>query len=250
LSPEVLTEIRDRVLIVTLNRPEARNAVNSGLAEGLLAAVARLEDDDTLSVGVVTGAGSGFCAGMDLKEFASGSSSDAFPTFLRRGCAKPLVAAVEGFAMAGGLEIALTCDLIVASRSAKLGIPEAGVGLLAAGGALCRLPRRVPHGAAMAMALTGDPVDAVEAHRIGLVDRLTDDGRAAATALELASRIARNAPLSLSATKRLLDEGHGLTEAGFWDLQAPMIGRVFASEDALEGARAFAERRTPAWCGR
>jgi len=250
VTGKVLTQVHGRVLLVTLNRPDARNAVDADLAAELVLAVARLDGDDDLTVGVITGAGRGFCSGMDLKEFASGTSSDEFARFLQRGSVKPLVAAVEGFAVAGGLEIALCCDIIVAARRARLGIPEVGVGLFAAGGAIARMPRRVPFGAAATLALTGDPIDGEEAYRLGLVDRLAEDGQAAKMALELAARIAQNAPLGLTTTKRLLRDGFGLRDDAFWELQAPYIERVFGSQDALEGARAFAERRSPVWTGR
>src|SRR5829696_3076379 len=164
----VLTETRGRVLLITLNRPEAMNAINTDLAQGLLRAVERLDTDDGLTAGVLTGAGRGFCAGMDLKAFAAGGPPKGFDGFIRHGARKPLIAAVEGFALAGGLEVALTCDLLVAAKGIKLGIPEAGVGLFAAGGALARLPRVLPFAVAMELALTGDPITAERAHEYGL----------------------------------------------------------------------------------
>ena len=163
MADEVLTERRDRVLLITLNRPKARNAVNTALARALTAAIEELDGDDGLTAGVLTGAGGGFCAGMDLKAFATEGAPKGFDEFLRYGAKKPLIAAIEGFAVAGGLEIALTCDLLVAAKGVKLGIPEVGVGLFAAGGALMRLPRLVPYGVAMEMALTGDPITAEKA---------------------------------------------------------------------------------------
>src|SRR3954471_7140000 len=185
----VLTERRDGVLLITLNRPEARNAVNLALAEGVAAALDGLDADGDLAVGIITGAGSAFCAGMDLKAFVTGErpwvGDRGFAGIVQRSSRKPLIAAIEGFAVAGGLEVALACDLIVASREAKLGIPEAKRSLVAAGGALLRLPRRVGHGVAMELALTGDVIDAERAHAIGLVDRLADAGGAVDTALEL-----------------------------------------------------------------
>src|SRR3954452_10710275 len=176
----VLTERRDGVLLITLNRPDARNAVNLALAEGVAAALDELDDAGDLSVGVLTGAGKAFCAGMDLKAFVTGErpwvGDRGFAGIVQRASEKPLIAAVEGFAVAGGLEIALACDLIVAARDAKLGVPEVKRSLVAAGGALLRLPRRVGHGAAMKLALTGDTIDAEHAAQIGLVDKLADDG--------------------------------------------------------------------------
>jgi enoyl-CoA hydratase/carnithine racemase len=250
MSDAVLTETRGRVLLITLNRPEAMNAINTDLAQGLLAAVAQLDGDDGLTAGVLTGAGRGFCAGMDLKAFLAGGMPKGFDTFIRDGAAKPLIAAIEGFALAGGLEVALTCDLLVAAKGVKLGIPEAGVGLFAAGGALLRLPRRVPYGVAMEMALTADPITAERAHEYGLVTRLAEPGAAVDVAMELAERIARNAPLSVAASKQIMRETQGRTEAEFWELQAPLTRDVFTSADAKEGPRAFAEKRAPNWSGK
>jgi enoyl-CoA hydratase len=247
LADEVLTEARGRVLLITLNRPDAMNAVNTELAEGLLAATDQLDGDPDLTVGVLTGAGRGFSAGMDLKAFAASGPPRGFDRFLRDGTAKPLIAAVERFALAGGLEIALTCDLIVASRGAKLGIPEVGVGLLAAGGGLLRLPRRLPYGVALELALTGDPMTAEQAAGYGLVARLAEPGAAVEVAMELAERIARNAPLAVAASKHVMRETQGRTESEFWEMQAPILAEVFTSHDAQEGARAFAEKRSPKW---
>ncbi|MGA1568576.1 MAG: crotonase/enoyl-CoA hydratase family protein [Ilumatobacteraceae bacterium] len=246
----VLTEVRGRVLLITLNRPDQMNAVNTDLAQGLIAAIRQLDDTDELTAGVLTGAGRGFCAGMDLKAFAAGGPPVGFNEFLENGARKPLIAAVEGFALAGGLEVALTCDLIVAAEGVKLGIPEVGVGLFAAGGALLRLPSRVPYAVAMEMALTADPITAEQAHAYGLVSRVAPKGGAVDAALELAERIARNAPLSVAASKQMILEVQGRTEAEFWDLQRPVMAQVFSSEDAKEGPRAFAEKRPPEWTGR
>jgi enoyl-CoA hydratase len=246
----VLTDRRDRVLLVTLNRPEAMNAINGALSQGLWNAVEQLNADDGLTAGVLTGNGRGFCAGMDLKAFARGEDIGPMMTFIQNGAEKPLIGAIEGFALAGGLELALTCDLLVAARGATLGIPEAAVGLFAAGGALMRLPRRVPYGVAMEMALTAAPITAEQAHEYGLVSRLAEPGTAVEVALELADRIARNAPLAVAASKQLVREAAGRTEEEFWELQRPLAGRIFASADAREGPRAFAQKRPPAWSGR
>jgi len=250
VADEVLTEAHGRVLVITLNRPEARNAVDNALGDALVEAVAGLDSDESLSLGVLTGAGKGFSAEMDLKAFAAEGPPRNFGRFLQDGSAKPLVAAVEGFALAGGLEIALTCDLIVADRGVRLGIPEAKRGLFAAGGALLPLPRRVGLGKAMELALTAEPIDAEQALDLGLIDRLAEPGKALATALELAERIAKNAPLSLALSKKLLREMQGRTEAEFWELQAGDAATLFASADAREGAVAFAQKREPAWKGR
>jgi enoyl-CoA hydratase len=252
--PAVLTQRRGNVLVVTLNRPEARNAVNGALARGLGAALDALDADDALAVGILTGAGSGFCAGMDLKAFVAGESShvDArgFAGITQRAARKPLIAAIEGFAVAGGLEVALACDLIVAARGARLGVPEVKRSLVAAGGALLRLPRRLPYGVAMEMALTGDPIDAERAHALGLVNRLAEPGGALDAALDLAGAIAGNGPLALAATKEVLERQYGWSEEEFWARQGEIAGPVFASDDAREGAIAFAEKRAPVWKGR
>jgi enoyl-CoA hydratase len=250
----VLTERRGRVLVVTLNRPEQRNAVNLTVAQGIASALDELDTDADLSLGVLTGAGRGFCAGMDLKAFVTGerpwAGDRGFAGIVQRSPAKPLIAAIEGFAVAGGLEIALACDLIVAARGAKLGIPEVKRSLVAAGGALLRLPRALPRAVAMELALTGDPISAERGYELGLVNRLAEPGAALEQALELAEAIAANAPLALAATKRILTEGTSWPEDEFWRRQGEITGPVFGSEDAREGATAFAEKRPPAWQGR
>lgn len=249
MADEVLTERRDRVLLITLNRPKAKNSVNTALATALAAAIEELDSDDGLTAGVLTGAGGGFSAGMDLKAFATEGPPKGFDQFLRHGAKKPLIAAIEGFALAGGLEIALSCDLLVAAKGVRLGIPEVGVGLFAAGGALMRLPRLVPYGVAMEMALTGDPITAEQAAGYGLVARVAEPGKAVDEAIALATRIARNAPLSVAASKRLIVDSFGRTEEEFWKHQLPLMAKVFASNDAKEGPRSFAEKREPKWSG-
>lgn len=249
MADEVLTEVRGRVLLITLNRPDAKNAVDTAVAQGLLAAMARLDADRELTVGVITANGSGFCSGMDLKAFTKVGPPAGFIEFLTQGSVKPLIVAIEGFAVAGGLEIALTCDIVVAARGARFGIREVAVGLFAAGGALCRLPRRLPLGVALEMALTADPILAEDAHRYGLVTHLTEPGDAVADALALAETIGRNAPLAVSATKQLMRASQGMDEAAYWELQKKHVRTVFRSDDAKEGARAFAEKRPPAWSG-
>jgi enoyl-CoA hydratase len=250
----VLTERRDGVLLITLNRPEARNAVNLALAEGIAAALDALDDDPDVAAGVLTGAGKGFSAGMDLKAFVAGErpwvGDRGFAGIVQRASRKPLIAAIEGFAVAGGLEIALACDLIVAARGAKLGTPEVKRSLVAAAGALRRLPQRLPHGVAMELALTGDPIEAERAYELGLVNRLAEPGQAVDVALELAKTIARNAPLALQATKAILQQQADWTEGEFWQRQGELAEPVFRSEDAREGATAFAEKREPVWQGR
>jgi enoyl-CoA hydratase len=250
----VLTERRDNVLVITLNRPEARNAVNLALSEGVAAALDELDADDGLGVGVLTGAGSGFCSGMDLKAFVAGEvpyvADRGFGGITRRASEKPLIAAIEGFAVAGGLEVALSCDLLVAARGAKLGIPEAKRSLVASGGALLRLPERIPYHLAMELALTGDPITAERAAELGLVNRLAEPGGALDAALELAATVAANGPLALVASKRILQEAGGWTSDDMWERQGEIAGPVMVSEDAREGAVAFAEKRTPQWKGR
>lgn len=250
-NPEsaVLTERRERVLLITLNRPDAMNAINGALSTGLVEAVAELDGDPSLTAGVLTGNGRGFCAGMDLKAFARGEDIGPMMQFIREGSEKPLIGAIEGFALAGGLELALACDLLVAAEGVKLGIPEAGVGLFAAGGGLLRLPSRVGYGKAMEMALTADPITAEEGHQYGLIARLTAKGGAVNEAIALAERIARNAPLAVAASKQLIRATQGSTDDEFYDIQAPLSAKVFTSNDAAEGPRAFAEKRTPDWTG-
>ena len=248
-QPAVLTERLDRVLVITLNRPKAMNAINGDLSNGLWSAIQELNEDPGLTAGVLTGAGRGFCAGMDLKAFSRGEDIGPMIKFIRAGSEKPLICAIEGFALAGGLELALSCDLLVAARGAKLGIPEVGVGLLAAGAGLFRLPGRVGYGKAMEMAITADPITAEEAAEHGLVARLADPGSALQEALSLAERIARNAPLAVAASKQLIRATQGSTEEELWALQRPLQERVFASDDAKEGPLAFAEKRPPEWSG-
>ena len=252
--PAVLTERRDGVLVITLNRPDARNAVNAALAEGVGAALDELDADDELRVGVLTGAGKGFSSGMDLKAFVAGESpyveGRGFAGITQRSSRKPLIAAIEGFAVAGGFEVALSCDLIVASKGARLGIPEVKRSLVAAAGALFRLPRRIPYHLAMELALTGDPIDAERGHQLGLVNRLAEPGGALDAALELAGDIVKNGPLALIASKEIVQGSRDWTEEESWEKQGPIAGPVMGSEDAREGAIAFAEKRDPVWKGR
>jgi enoyl-CoA hydratase len=250
----ILTEDRDGILIITINRPDARNAVNGDVANGMAEALDRLDDDNNLRTGIVTGAGGYFSAGMDLKAFVQGQSPYAgdrgFAGIAQRSSRKPLIAAVEGFALAGGFEIALSCDLIVASREARFGIPEVKRSLVAAAGALLRLPKRIPYHLAMELALTGEPIGADRAHEIGIVNRLAEPGTALDAAIELARQITKNAPLALIASKEIIQHAVDWTEAEGWAKQGEISGPVFTSEDAREGATAFAEKRDPVWQGR
>lgn len=247
--PVILTERRGRVLLITLNRPEAMNSINGALSHGLWDAVQELDSDPGLTAGVLTGSGRGFSSGMDLKAFARGEDIGPMMDFIQKGAEKPLIAAVEGFALAGGLELALSCDLLVASKGAKLGIPEVNVGLFAAGGGLLRLPSRVGYGRAMEMAITGDPITAEEAAEVGLVSRLVEPGTAVLAAMALAERVARNAPLAVAASKQLIKATQGTTETDFWTIQSSLQAAVFTSNDATEGPKAFAEKRAPEWTG-
>jgi enoyl-CoA hydratase len=250
----LLTERRDRVLLITLNRPDARNAVNLAMAEAMAAALDELDSDDGLSVGVIAGEGKGFSSGMDLKAFAGGERPWArergFAGIVQKPAEKPLIAAIEGFAVAGGLEIALACDLIVAAKGAKLGVPEVKRGLVAAGGALRQLPRRLPGAIAMELVLTGETIAAERASELGLVNRLAEPGAALDAALELAGEVAANAPLALRASKSVLRQQHSWDDETFWAKQGEITGPVFTSEDAIEGATAFSEKREPDWRGR
>src|ERR1700722_10054823 len=237
--------------ILTMNRPRARNAVTLELAQAMADAFAELDADERLAVGVIAGAGGTFCAGMDLKGFARGEipiiPGRGFAGLVERPPEKPLVAAAEGYALGGGFEVALACDLVVASSTAVFGLPEVTRGLTAAGGDLFRLPRRVPYHIAMELILTGRQLTAGEAARLGLVNRLADDGAARATAMELARTVAANAPLAVRTSKRVVVESATWAAADAFALQWPYVDRVRKSGDAREGARAFAEKRQPRW---
>jgi enoyl-CoA hydratase len=246
----VLVEQRDRILIITINRPHAKNAADAAVSHGLAAATDRLDQDPGLSVGVVTGAGGVFCAGMDLKAFARGENIAVEGRglgFTERPPVKPLIAAVEGYALAGGTELALATDLIVAAEGAVFGIPEVKRGLVAGGGGLIRLPQRIPPAIAMQLALTGAMLPARRAHELGMVNVLTEIGGALAGAITLAEEITANGPLAIAATKRVLVESRDWPAEEVWSRQSDIIGPVFASNDAKEGALAFAEKRPPRW---
>lgn len=254
MPDEVLVERRDAVQVITINRPEARNALNAAVAEQVAAAVDELDGSDALRAGVLTGAGGFFSAGMDLKAFLRGET----PAVEGRGLCgitttppgKPMIAAVEGGALAGGFELVLACDLVVAGRSARFGVPEVKRSLVAAGGGALLLAQRVPRALALEMLLTGDPVDAERAAAMGLVNRVVDDGGALDAAVGLATAIAANGPLAVAVTKRVVQEAPGWPPAEAWERQQAAIAPVFTSEDAREGAAAFAERRAPVWRGR
>ncbi|WP_099021468.1 crotonase/enoyl-CoA hydratase family protein [Mycolicibacterium palauense] len=251
-EPEVIVEQRDRILLITINRPKAKNAVNAAVSRGLADAMDRLDGDPGLSVGVLTGAGGSFCAGMDLKAFARGERVDIEGRglgFTESPPTKPLIAAVEGFALAGGTEVALATDLIVAANDSAFGIPEVKRGLVAGGGGLLRLPQRIPYAVAMELALTGENLPATRAHALGMVNVLAEPGGALEAALELAGKITANGPLAVAATKRVIVESRAWSPEEMWKKQMEVLIPVFTSNDAKEGAIAFAEKRAPKWSG-
>ncbi|GAB1641369.1 crotonase/enoyl-CoA hydratase family protein [Krasilnikovia sp. MM14-A1259] len=253
-TTDVNTERIGSTLLITIDRPQGRNAVNAAVAAGLAAALDELEGDPALRAGVLTGTGGTFSAGMDLKAALQGESPEVagrgFGGLVEADLTKPLIAAVEGWAMGGGFELALGCDLIVAAEDAKFGLPEVKRGLVAAGGGVIRLPQRIPYHLAMELLLTGEPVTARRAEALGLVNRITPSGEALAIALRLAEQIALNAPLALAAVKRIARNAVGLPEAEAFTLQRTELSRLTASADVREGMTAFAERRAPQWIGR
>jgi enoyl-CoA hydratase len=254
MSDEVLIEYSGRVIMITINRPQARNAINHAVSAAVADALDELDRRDDLTVGIITGAGGTFSSGMDLKAFLAGENvtvpGRGLAGLCQRPPAKPLIAAVEGWALAGGCEVALACDLIVAAEDAKFGLPEAKRGLVAGAGGLVRLPRRIPAGIAMELALTGDPLPATDAHRLGLVNHLTPPGQALPGALALAGRIAVNGPLAVAAAKQIITRQADWSMAEVWEKQEPLMRPAFESQDAREGALAFAEKRAPVWQGR
>ncbi len=251
----VESEKRDRVAIVTLNRPEARNAVNGDLAHAMEATLDELEEDDAITVLIITGAGSTFCAGADLKKVAKGKGGElatkkgGFGGIVTRSFSKPLIAAVNGPALAGGFEIVLSCDLVVAAEHARFGLPEVKRGLFAAAGGLIRLPKRVPLALATELAITGDPIDADRALQLGLVNRVVPGEDVIDAALALAARISVNGPLAVRNTLKMVREATDLTEEQAWPRNYELALEVFASKDSIEGATAFAEKREPHWTG-
>ncbi|WP_421992382.1 crotonase/enoyl-CoA hydratase family protein [Qipengyuania sp.] len=253
MSEEVLTSEEDGILVVTINRPEAKNAMTKAAAEGIAAAMDRLDSDDSLRVGILTGAGGTFCSGMDLKGFLRGESPSiegrGFGGVVQKPPEKPLIAAVEGYALAGGLELMIACDLVVANAGAKFGIPEVKRGLVAAAGGVMMLPDQIPERIAMELALTGDFIDAPRAYELGLINRVTDSD-ALSGAKELAASIVANGPLAVRVSKQVIKQSRGWPMDERYTRQTQLIAPVFVSEDAREGAAAFAEKRKPNWKGK
>lgn len=252
-AQEVLTQVQDGILIVTINRPEAKNAMTQAAAQGIAAAMDRLDNDDDLRVGILTGAGGTFCSGMDLKGFLRGERPSVegrgFGGVVEAPPAKPLIAAVEGYALAGGLELMIACDLVVASDKAKFGIPEVKRGLVAAAGGVMMLPDQIPERIAMELALTGDFIDAPRAYELGLINTVTD-GSALEGAKALAAKIVANGPLAVKVSKQIVKQSRGWAMEDRYTNQGKLIAPVFVSEDAREGAAAFAEKRAPNWKGK
>ncbi|HTR08172.1 MAG TPA: crotonase/enoyl-CoA hydratase family protein [Paraburkholderia sp.] len=254
MNDELLIDYRDGIQILTINRPEARNACTKALAEAIAAALDELERRDDLRLAIITGAGGTFCAGMDLKGFLKGER----PSLPGRGFAglteapprKPLIAAVEGYALAGGFEIVLASDLVVAASNAQFGLPEVKRGLCAAAGGLLRLQRQLPERIALELVLTGDMFGAQRAFEFGLINRLTAPGEALAVAIELAQRIVVNGPLAVAASKRVMCESRDWSTAEMFARQREITDPVFASADAREGAAAFAGKRKAVWQGK
>lgn len=250
----VAVDIADGVMTITLNRPQAKNAVNKAMADGISAAIDELESNPDLRVAIITGAGGTFCSGMDLKAFVTGE----LPVVEGRGFAglveylvkKPVIAAVEGYALAGGFEVAISCDLIVVSEEAKFGIPEVKRGLAAAGGGLIKLPKQIPARIAMELALTGDFISARRAYELGLVNQVVPAGTALEAARALAARIAANGPLAVAASKQVVARAQDWDSDQMFAEQQKIVLPVLTSQDAIEGATAFAEKRTPNWQGK
>jgi enoyl-CoA hydratase/carnithine racemase len=246
-----------RIEVLRLNRERARNAIDGPTSLALGQALEELADDDDVWVVILTGTGDkAFSAGMDLKAFVSGQAGDimsaehGFANVARRKFAKPIIAAVNGVALAGGLEIVLSCDLVVAAEHARFGIPEVKRGLVAAGGGLLRLHRRLPYHLAMELALTGEMIDAARAAELGFVNRVVPADQLMDAAIELAEKVCENAPLSVRTSKEIIKRSIGLTEEEAWELNTELIVPIFTSADAMEGASAFAEKRPPNWQGR
>lgn len=254
MSDTLQLETRGNTLLITMNRPQARNAMDFETATALAAAIDQLESRDDLAVAILTGAGGTFCSGMDLKGFLEGKRPSlpgrGFGGLTEKPPRKVLIAAVEGYALAGGFELVLACDMVVAAENAQFGVPEVKRGLAATAGGLVRLPRQLPYRIALELALTGDMFPAARAYHYGLVNRLAAPGEALAEARRLAQTIAANGPLSVAASKRVVVESQDWPAAELWERQAALTEHVFSSADAREGSAAFAEKRKPVWQGK
>ncbi len=249
-------EQRGPFAVITINRPEARNAVNGEVASGIEAAIDRIEQDDAIWLGILTGVPPVFCAGADLKAVNSGTAAGlatpkgGFAGITQRERSKPIIAAVDGPALAGGTEIVLSCDLVVASTSARFGIPEVKRNLVAGAGGLFRLGRKIPFNIAMELALTGDPIEAERAYAFGLVNRLVQPGEALDAAIALAEQICANAPLAVRASREIVLGATNAPDDVGWKMSAEGMGKIMGSEDLAEGLAAFIEKRPPQWKGR
>ncbi|HUG59575.1 MAG TPA: crotonase/enoyl-CoA hydratase family protein [Candidimonas sp.] len=255
MSDLVKVEIIDRVQIITVNRPEARNAINYETAHELAKAFDQLDANDDVVIGILTGANNTFSSGMDLKAFALNGQRPlvegrGFAGLCERPPRKPLIAAVEGYALAGGCEMALACDMIVAANNSNFGLPEVKRGIVPGSGGMVRLPSRIPYHIAMEAVLTGEMISAERAHHYGLVNRLVEPGQALEGALALARVVAENGPLAVQTAKKIVSESRDWSQANMFDLQRPRVAHIFVSADAKEGATAFAEKRKPVWTGK
>src|ERR1700677_3957711 len=252
-QPEILTEEVDGVLTISINRPRQMNAMTRSAGLAIAASLDELDERDDLRVGVLTGVDGHFCVGMDLKRVVAGERASVegrgFGGLTERPPRKPLIAAVEGYAVAGGFEMVLACDLVVASNTAKFGLPEVRRGLVAAAGGLLRLPLLVPRAIAMELILTGNMLDAARAESLGLVNKLVAPGLVLEAAKELAAVISNNAPLAIAVSKHVASESADWPRGEWFSRQGDLTNPIFTSLDALEGARAFAEKRAPVWSG-
>lgn len=249
----ILTERQDHILVITINRPEAKNAFDDSAAQGMSRAVDELDADESLFLAIITGAGGNFSAGADLRAVSKGETASTerggFGIF-KRPPKKPVIAAVEGFAVGGGMELCMACDMVVAASDAKFGLPEVRHNVVALGGGLFRTQRRIPHNIAMEFLLTGDMQSAATLQQWGFVNRITEPGKALAGALELAERVLRNGPTALAATKQVVRMSEDWTEAEAWERQMPVVKPALEAQDRNEGVAAFLEKRSPVWVGR